>query len=601
MTIHVQVSVLLVVLAGVVAACGSHGQRVVEDDPDAAREAGALPVTGDFSDAATPPGPGCFRCSRDLHAVLDCDGRLLKTCPPDQGCAVDRCVPACEAARVNGASIGCDYYAIPSLGNNDGFPSTCLALVIANTWGTPVRVGIERAGKRYSNVGYVARGAGTKISYTPLAGDTVPPGEAGIFFLSAEGEHCPKPTAVIERPPTGSGVEKAWHVETDAPVVATLASPYGGGNAGTTAATLLLPTSAWGDNHVLTSASPERLAGPADMFVGVVAKEDGTDVTILPTEDLASGGAKNVPKTYRLAKGELLRWMQQADLSGSVVQSTKPVGAFGGSKCVNIPSSQGYCDGAIQQLPSVKAMGNEYVAVRYRSRWPGQEESPPWRLVGVVDGTTLTYDPPQPGAPQTLSRGQVVLFSSPGPFVVRSQGETHPFYAAAHMTGSTSGPATPMGRPGDPDFVNVVAPAQYLSSYVFFTDPTFSETNLVLVRAKGQDGKFHEVSLDCRGVLQGWKPVGDGGKYEWVRADMVTANFDRVGRCDNGRHEIRSDAPFGLTIWGWGSAATGGNPFPDGPGGGFAYSTFTQDVSYGYPAGMNLVPINQIVVPAVPK
>jgi hypothetical protein len=48
-------------------------------------------------------------------------------------------------------------------------------------------------------------------------------------------------------------------------------------------------------------------------------------------------------------------------------------------------------------------------------------------------------------------------------------------------------------------------------------------------------------------------------------------------------------------VWGWGSAATGGNfGFPDG---GF----YSQAVSYAYPAGASVQPINTVVVPPVPQ
>jgi hypothetical protein len=40
------------------------------------------------------------------------------------------------------------------------------------------------------------------------------------------------------------------------------------------------------------------------------------------------------------------------------------------------------------------------------------------------------------------------------------------------------------------------------------------------------------------------------------------------------------DAPFGLWVWGWGTPLT---------------STFTANVSYGYPGGMNVAPINDII------
>jgi hypothetical protein len=121
----------------------------------------------------------------------------------------------------------------------------------------------------------------------------------------------------------------------------------------------------------------------------------------------------------------------------------------------------------------------------------------------------------------------------------------------------------------------VIPPQQYLSKYVFFTDPTYGETNTVFVRKKGPNG-FADVNLDCAGVLSGWKPVGQSD-YEYTRVDLQTKQA-KVGACDNGRHEASSNAPFGLTVWGWD-----------------AY------VSYAYPAGASVKPINTVIVSPSPK
>lgn len=209
--------------------------------------------------------------------------------------------------------------------------------------------------------------------------------------------------------------------------------------------------------------------------------------------------------------------------------------------------------------------------MRYRTRTPGTEEVVPWRIMGMVKGTSLTYDPPQPGAPATLDVGQVVEFSSAGPFDVSSQDSAHPFYLAAHMTGGAPIPKTL----GDPETVNVVPPAQYLSHYVFFTDPTYGETNLVVVQGKDASGNYPPVTLDCLGgALTGWQPVGSSG-YQFTRVDLQTGHAP-VGNCDNGLHTMTSAAPFGLTVWGFDNA-----------------------VSYAYPAGASIRPINKVVVPPV--
>jgi hypothetical protein len=392
-----------------------------------------------------------------------------------------------------------------------------------------------------------------------------------------------------------------------APVSAFDIFPYGGGSAAMTSATLLLPTSAWDTNYVAVTAYGDGLGAIDNPFVDVVAQQDGTQVTINPVTPILGGtgvaaGPMGMPTTYTIDKGQVLQLLQGKALDGSIIKSNYPIGVWGGKTALSITSC---CDeSAHQQIPPVRALGSEYVGVRYRNRYPAIEESPPWRLIGAADGTTLTWEPSAPaGAPTTLSLGQVAQFNTNGPFVVKSQDSSHPFYVSAHMTGAAEfdpsqkpgSSAAPDGR-GDAEFVNVIPPDEYLSSYVFFTDPTYPETDLVIVRTQGPKG-FEDVSLDCAGTLSGWMPVGTSGKYEYTRFDLVTGNFVGTGKCNNGRHAMQSKAPFGVTVWGWGSAATGQMALPFMKGTGF----YSQYVSYAYPAGAGVAPINSVVILPTPK
>jgi hypothetical protein len=174
---------------------------------------------------------------------------------------------------------------------------------------------------------------------------------------------------------------------------------------------------------------------------------------------------------------------------------------------------------------------------------------------------------------------------------VKSQDAAHPFLLLGYMTGADS-VATGSNDQGygDPDVVRMVPPSQYLSRYVFFTDPTYPETNLVVVRRAGPSG-FADVTLDCAGVLGGWTPVGSSGQYEFTRTDLVRHDFQPQGNCDNGRHEMTSSQPFGLWIWAWGGPESqGGVCQPGSPN----YSCY---VSYGYPAGEGLAVLNDVTFP----
>ncbi len=551
----------------------------------------------------------CARhCSSDLHTVLDCTDAVVETCPADQGCGGASCVPACDAAKANGSSVGCDYVVVQP---DTIFPvqGACYAAFVVNTWTEPVALSAEWSGQSLSigNATFKPSGSGSALTYTPLTNGKLQPGEVAIIFLNSFNQggllniECPTgitpALTAFDGAIHGTGIGKAFHIASSRPVAAYDVMPFGGGSSLATGASLLLPTTAWDTNYVAVNAFAQSSSPDEQNFLAIAASEDGTSVTISPTADVKAGSGvlgtnKGQPRTYALNKGEYLQLTQDGELTGSIIQSNKPVGVWGGATCFNVDIAEEYCDTAHQQLVPVSALGHEYTAVRYRDRYVGTNEVVPWRIVGAVDGTTLAYEPATPpGAPLTIGEREVKTFWAPGPFVVHSQDDKHPFYVAQYMTsahdpragGSTDG--GPSER-GDPEFVNVVPPAQFMTSYVFFTDPTYPETNLVVVRTKGSSG-FADVELDCAGKLGGWQALGSSGTYEYTRLDLASGNFAPVGGCDNGRHEIHSTAPFGVTIWGWGSEAT--DP------------VVSTAVSYAYPAGARLRHITSVVVPPDPK
>jgi hypothetical protein len=183
------------------------------------------------------------------------------------------------------------------------------------------------------------------------------------------------------------------------------------------------------------------------------------------------------------------------------------------------------------------------------------------------------------------------------------------------MTGGRFLPDNPDGTlnnlngEGDAEYVNVITPKQYLPRYTFFTDPTYPETNLVIVRVRDPaTGVMPDVTLDCAGLLGGWTPVGSAGRYEMTRVDLSTGNFQGVGMCNNGVHTIQATVPagidgqapsvpqFGVTVWGWGNNIT--FPSDDSNPNDQTNPRYTKWVSYGYPAGANFKPLNSARLPA---
>jgi hypothetical protein len=516
----------------------------------------------------------------------------------------------CDMAKANNSTVGCDYYAVGP-GSEPSTAGSCFAAYIANTWTSDVTLSVTYNGQSLDLAGLarIPSGSGANITYSALPNGKLPAGQMAILFLAnwPAPPHDPNRYQVTDCPPgvtagytasdassPNAGIVQAFHITSSAPVVAYDIYPYGGAKSYVTSATLLIPTSAWDTNYVAVDGyanpppNPQNGPYPDGPFIQVVASQPNTTITINPTAAIVGGNGvaptgQGVPQTYSLNAGDVLQILQDTELNGSIIQSNFPVGVWGGHSCMDIDVNDMDCDSAHQQLFPVKAMGSEYVAVKHKNR-TSYDEQPPWRFVGAVDGTKLTYDPPVAGAPATLNKGQLVKFNTASNFTVKSVDSAgnldanHPFYVGGHMTGvysqgqSFSVPTFSEG--GDPEWVNVIPPQQYLAKYIFFTDPTMSNTNIVVTRQKAADGTFKDVQLKCvPGNLSGWQPVDSAGNYEFTRVDLVVDGA-AVGGCNNGLQEIQSDEPFGVTVWGWDFA-----------------------VSYAYPGGASVQPINNVVVP----
>jgi hypothetical protein len=598
----------LLVAFGLIASCSS---ATTPGDFSAAGAAGSAPDASDGSagsggtswlDASSDQCKP-YRCAEDHKSVIDCNGALIRACDFSEMCAGEQCLPACEASRELHTSVGCEYYPVV-MGASKWTQAYrgCFAVTIANTWTLPVKLQVDRKGVSLdpSTFAYQPEGTGTKLQYKPFdASKGLQPGEVAILFLSGPPDP-PVPNTVSADCPfgvtaattdmvqvEGTGLGEAFHITTDYPVVAYQMLPYGAGSAGIAGASLLLPTSVWDTNYVAVNAYGGSTAATFDTSpsLNIVAMEDGTEVKLLPGVDVVGGNkipaaAKNTVLAFTLNKGQFAQITQPTELTGSPIETSKPVGLMAGHECMFIPTNVKFCDHAEQQIPPVKALGHEYVAVPFRPRTTAPEKMP-WRIIGGVDGTNLAFEPASVHGPKLIGRGEVLEFTSDVPFIVKSQDPEHPFILTGYMSGSVQ---VKEGY-GDPDFVRMVPPQQYLQRYVFFTDPTFPETNLVMVRPKGEKG-FADVKLDCAGVIDDWTPIGAGGEYEFARIDLVRHDFEPQNGCDNGYHQISSNVPFGLWVWGWGTPET---------------SVYSQNVSYGYPAGENVVQLNNVTIPSIPK
>ncbi|MBZ5713368.1 IgGFc-binding protein [Nannocystis pusilla] len=563
--------------------------------------------TGDPTSAsATSTGdPGPLFCSDDLHTVVDEQGNPVEQCAGDQACFDGACAPVCEVLADLQGTSGCDFWApTPPFYLNAGgtaYDGPCFAVFLANAWSSPANIVVARGGQQIdvNMFGRIPKSDGNNVVYEPIPPGGLPPDEVAILFLSHKpGVHhelgftleCPAPPAVLQDTAVpGTGIGQAFHIQSDVPVTAYDINPYGGARSFLPSASLLFPATTWGTNHMAIAPAPNNNA----MFALVVAREDNTVIKVAPAANFPGGGGQppapaGVTTQYILNAGQILQWSQPGnnfDPSGAIFDSDKPIGLWTGSTYMFVASQTmgpGGGEAAHQQIAPVKAMGNEYVGAGVVTRLANlAPESVPYRLVGAVDDTILTYDPaPPPGAPTALSAGQVVQFQTTSFFTVRSQDPNHPFLFSQYMSGTKSGTRPGCASQvlnlscglGDEEWVSLLSPKQFQNRYVFFTDPTYGTTNLVIIRAK-QDGVFADVTVECLGTVTGWQPVGAEGTYEVAHVDLERGNVP-TGMCGTSRHLAESEGPFGVVVWGTDVYA-----------------------SYGYPAGSDIAKINEVELP----
>jgi hypothetical protein len=502
-----------------------------------------------------------------------------------------------------------------------GQAQPCFAMFVANTWPVGAALTVSYGGTTYdpTTFGYIPSQTAA-AQWPALTAQGIPVGNVAVLYLSGAANvgfvedptdilSCPQATATgnstapVWTSASGGGTGKyaAFHVTSSVPVTAYDVFPFGGANSHFPAAELLYPSSAWGTNYVVL-ATPQGTLSPSRLeYADIVAYEDGTSVTFSPAVALPGGGsyaavAQNGSTTFTLDAGEYAHWEtspSSIDLSGSVVLATKPVSVTAGNDLFRLqPIAEPGGDATHAQIAPVSALGFDYAVSPYTTRRADlQEESIYYRIVGVVDGTTLTYDPSAAGAPTSTAQSQVSDFQVVGAFRVQSQDKNHPFALAQVMStgnlnfvdGGTFRPDCAtiqyLSEPkacGDEDFVPLIPPTQFLSEYVFFTDPTYSTTTLDLVRTRAH-GAFHDVTVDCLGTIAGWKPVDSADTYEYARVDLLRAvppgTAPDAGTCSNGRHVATSEGAFGLVVYG--------------------LDTYS---SYGYPAGGNAAVLSGVVV-----
>jgi hypothetical protein len=501
---------------------------------------------------ACAPGTGSCDGETGTFCRGDGSGFASEACDPVQGmlCNHDtgRCDGACGLAALGQSYIGCDYF--PTVTANVADSAVFhFAVTVSNTSKLPAAV-------------TVTRGLAT------IAAVMVAPHSVEVVILPWN-EALKGPTSAYLAPFPGSiaVAQGAYRLRSTQPVTVVQWSPLeyqsGGELSYSNDSSLLLPATTWTGTYRVAARHHFKSASG---FYAVTAREDGTTVTVTPgpgggiVKSGIAGIGTDGSGQVLLDAGDVIEVVTDGaenpadpdDVTGTLVSADKPVQVIAGHQCTYVPDEIGACDHLEESMFPYETLASKYlVAAPLSPSGDGSLKPERVRIVATQAGTTLTYDPPQPGAPAAidLAGGWVEVPDTLATFQVSA---SHPVLVAQYMEGQELS-----GGAGDPSLSLAVSPSQYRTSYLFHAPPSYASNYVNITAAVGA-----QVFLDGQLVpAESFAPTGNTG-FAVSRQALYTAG--------SGAHTASSSAPFGITVYGYG-----------------------QYTSYWYPGGSNLAALHE--------
>jgi hypothetical protein len=543
------------------------------------------------------PGLGCAAC---VPGYARCDGANItrcradgsgydfeSTCPMGETCYAggrsSGCQNACAAAVENRSNLGCEYWAVDLdneyaetlLGVNDA-ASAQFAVVLANPGDTAANVIVE---------------VNDAISGDPLALREVASGVVparGVLQLDLPKREVDGSTDAGHSDGPGTFFSsRAFHIVSDFPVVAYQFNPII--QQFSNDASLLIAETGL-DTHyrvlgwpTANPIAPFPMPGlPDHSFVTILGTEPDTLVTVHLGGAIVAGNRTSATPaggtiTATVGPFDVLNLESDGvpgDLTGTVVESNRPVAVFtGGERGIapvntdTIPMPPGepitdWCctDHLEEQVFPTSSWGSTFVLthspVRSNTGWV---EPDIYRIIADRDTTTITTNLGGADASFTLAPGEWREFYAQRSFVLTAD---HPVSIEQILVSQQFLPGWRPGAGGDPTMTLFPPYEQFRERYEFLTPTTFTEDYIVVALPEGASVIID--GLDVQGdEFQTRCLYEDAGLIEGVNYIAATCTVE------DGPHELSSNLPVGLMVYGYYNVG-----------------------SYGYAAGTDLERIN---------
>jgi hypothetical protein len=489
--------------------------------------------------------PGTRACTDQQVIVCNDTGTGFDDAELCQGddvgttCFEGNCIDACELARRERSYIGCDYHPtdLPNSSTNlqNGF-----GIAVANTDpALTATVIIETRGQMHATL-------------------TIPPNSVRPWVDTVRNFNV-QDTGVF---PVG------FKLTATIPVVAYQFNMYETIGSASTDGSLLLPDHALFNQYYAMTYSGDG-GGGSEPYLGIYAVNADTEVTVTPSADTSGSangstvvlprGAAGVPFTVTLQPLDVLVVRGRSgstDLTGSLIEATGPIGVFGGNRAAQVPVGRTYRDHLEQQTFPRQALGTRYIVAKSRDR--GQPAiADQVRVLADVDSTTIRFDPALNGVTEvTLDAGEWREYPLTAHTEITSDG---PVMVGQFFAGSGGRVSN---QEGDPTFIIQVPIEQYRADYAFLAPPTYTSDYVAITAPPSAAIEIDGTSVDLSETTIG-----------------ATGLSVTVVQIPDGEHRLVGDQQFGVVVYGF------GGPPEDDP-------NRVQNVSYGYPAGLNLAEIN---------
>ncbi|MFP4528554.1 MAG: T9SS type A sorting domain-containing protein [Candidatus Kapaibacterium sp.] len=345
----------------------------------------------------------------------------------------------------------------------------------------------------------------------------------------------------------------------------------------TSEAFMVYPTDVLGDSYLVMSYHSDgsfdfgTLSGvstPSQFLV--VATEDDTEVTITPSEPTFRNGIS--PRQIYLDRGQLYLVQaridptnEKADLTGSIVESNKPVAVFGSHQRTPFPKQNSIGasrDILIEQMPPTTVWGTTAYITEYANVPSTLNEPDRFRVLASHNNTRIYINGTLYG---TIDRGEYIDEAIYEAYHVSA---SQPVLVAQFRKTSQIESQTMNGDP----FMMIIPPFEQfgreyrfinLQAYEFerviMGNPIYRQVyELQFITIISKYGNLPSIRLDGNPVNQGmFRRISD--------TDYYYANLS----VSDGVHHIVADDIFGLYVYGMGIAN-----------------------SYGYVGGMSMRPLD---------